>query len=273
LDSYPYVEFNSSYQIKVSSFPVGISNIKLRLNEPDGNISLFNMVYDNVSSYVLDLVFTKIGDYSFVIYGDGICPTILNNITGNLLIRSSYNLTICGFQDKTGSPYKNEFAYIIAEFTTSKYNSDLDQFITPLGFATTFKTPVFNALYRNGCGTLKLYEANETYTLRLFDGQATFPSTYSEPNITTTYGTNILLGSYRMNGTSENLSVYLSPKDLNPYFWIFNWILIILIIAIIIISIFLFFVLNERPQFALIFFVMGVVGLIILRIVVWIYIG
>jgi hypothetical protein len=273
LSFYPYVDVNSSFLFNVSSFPVGVSNIKLQLNMPDGNISVYNMNYDNVSSYLLNLVFADVGTYSFVIYGDGICPTVAVNITGTLLVRSPYYVTICGFSDKTGTPYKNNFAYLIAEFESSKYNSDLDQFITPLGFKTTFKTSVFHADYVNGCGTLKLYESNASYVFRLFDGKATFSSSYSVPNITKTYGTNIQLGQYKLNGTSEQMNVYLSAKDINPYFWMFNWIMIIGIIAVIIISVFLFFILTENPQFALIFFIIMMAGLIIGRIVVWFYIG
>jgi hypothetical protein len=273
LDSYPYVDFNSTYHIQISPFYIGISNIKIKITDPENNVNIYNMIYDNSSSYVFTSVFDTVGDYSFVIYGDNICPSISENITGTLKVREPYFVTVCGFNDKSGSSYENNFAYLTAEFKSSTYDPNLDQFITPLGFATTFKTPVFHTNYVNGCGTLKLYEANTSYVLRLFDGVATFESDYSAPNITKIYGTNILIGQERFNGTSENLSVYLSAKDINPYFWIFNWILIILIVAVIIISIFLFFAMSDRPTFALIFFLMGIIGLVILRIVVWFWIG
>jgi hypothetical protein len=273
LVSYPYVDLNTSYQIKVSSFNVGVSNIKLQMIDPNGSISIYNMIYDNISSYVLTFNFDTIGNYNFVIYGDNICPTIVTNITGTLLVRQPYYITVCGFNDKTGNSYENNFAYLTAEYTNLRYNADLDQFITPLGFATTFKTSVFHTPYVNGCGTLKLYEPNETYILRLFDGQVTFSSEYSQPNITKTYGTNVLIGQNTFNGTSENLSVYLSAKDLNPYFWLFNYILIFLIIAVIIISIFMFFMLKDSPSFVLIFFIMGIVGLLILRLIIYFWVG
>ena len=120
---------------------------------------------------------------------------------------------------------------------------------------------------------MKLYEPNATYTFRIFDGIATFPTSYSAPNITKTYGTNILLGQFKMNGTSENLSVYLSNKDIHPYFWLMNWIFIILIIAVVIISAFLFFMFPDNSSFVLIFFIIGLIGLIILRIIVYFWIG
>lgn len=273
LTSYPYVDVNISYQFKVSPFYIGFSNIKLQLTDPNNSVIVYDMVYDNVSGYVLNIVFDSVGNYNFVIYGDNICPTIVTNISGTLGVRNPYYVTVCGFNDKTGTSYKNNFAYLTAEFTNSKYNADLDQFITPLGFATNFKTSVFHTSYINGCGTLKLYEANADYILRIFDGIVTFPMEYSAPNMTKSYGTNIAIGKNTFNGTSENLSVFLSAKDINPYFWLMNIIFVILIIGILIISIFLFFILGDRPSFALIFFIIGVIGLIIGRIVLYFFIG
>jgi len=270
--SYPYVEFNKTYLIRLD-FPTNkFSDVKIYITELNGNLSIFNFSYIP-NYYYINLIFDKVGDYPFIINGTNPCFNISGEIKGTFLVRKSYNITVCGFNDKTGTSYKNNFAYLTAEFTNPKYNADLDQFITPLGFATTFKTPVFHTNYVNGCGTLKLYEPNATYTLRLFDGISTFSSEYSQPNITKTYGTNVLIGQNTFNGTSENLSVYLSAKDLNPYFWAFNWILIILIGAVVIISIFLFFAMSDRPSFALIFFLMGIVGLLILRLVIYFWIG
>jgi hypothetical protein len=273
LDSYPYVDFNTTYNIRVSPFYIGISNIKLQLTDPNNNVSIYNMVYDNSSHYSLTFIFDMEGNYNFVIYGDGVCPSIVANITGTLVVRKPYYVTICGYNDKSLNPYKNEFAYLTAEYTSSKYDENLDRFITPLGFATTFKTPVFHTTYDNGCGTLKLYEANRNYTLRLFDGIVAFDSDYSSPNMTKSYGTNILIGQNKFNGTNENLKVYLSGTDINPYFALFNWILIILIGFVVIVSIFLFFVISEKPTFALIFFIMGILGLLVLRVIIWFFIG
>ena len=120
--------------------------------------------------------------------------------------------------------------------------------------------------------TLKLYDPS-TYTLRLFDGQTSFLTDYSQPNITKSYGTNILIGQQKLNGTSENLAVYLSPSDIRPYFSLFNWILIIVLVMSIIIAIFMFFVIPEHPQIALTFGLIMVVGSILLRLILWFYIG
>jgi hypothetical protein len=273
LISYPYVDLNTTYQIKVSPFYVGVSNVKIQITDPNNSVSVYSLIYDNVSSYSRSFIFDTIGDYNFVIYGDNICPTILTNITGTLLVREPYYVTICGFNDKSGTVFKDNFAYLTAEFTNAKYNANLDQFITPLGFATTFKTPVFHTPYINGCGTLKLYESNASYVLRLFDGLATFQSEYSQPNLTKTYGTNILIGQNTFNGTSENLDVYLSAKDIKPYFWLMNIIFIIAVILVLIISIGLFFMMSDRPSFVFIFFIIGIIALIIGRIIIYFWIG
>ena len=269
--TYPYVDLNSTYQMTLLSPINPYSNIELYLTEPNGTIDEFPFNFID-GQYTLGINFDKIGDYSFIISGKSLCVNITDNITGTFLVRNPYYVTICGFNDKSGTAYKNNFAVLSAEFSNPHYDANLDKFITPLGFATTFKTPVFHTDYTNGCGTLKLYDPS-TYTLRLFDGQTSFLTDYSQPNITKSYGTNILIGQQKLNGTSENLAVYLSPSDIRPYFSLFNWILIIVLVMSIIIAIFMFFVIPEHPQIALTFGLIMVVGSILLRIIMWFYIG
>lgn len=274
--SYPYVDVNTSYPIEYTiyldnlTFYIGL--ISINITELDSNISTFNFTWSNsTNSYHLTLLFTEIGNFPFTIYSQ---YPYLYNFTGQFIVRQPFNITFCGFEQKDLTPYENEFAYLIAEFTSSKqyYNLNLEQFITPLGFATTFQTPVFHTLYRDGCGTLKLYELDEEYAIRLFDGVATFETTFSPPNITKTYGTNIYFGKYTFNGT-DSIRVLLNEKDINQYYWLFNYVYIILIGLAFVISIFLFFVIPEKPTLSIIFGVGFISMLTLLRIVLWLYFG
>lgn len=271
--TYPYVDVNQTFPIRLD-FPTNkFSDVKIYLTELNGSISVFNFSYVP-NYYYINLIFDKVGNYPFVINGTNPCFNLSGEIKGTLLVRKPYNVNICGFNDKTGTSYKNNFAYLTAEILgNKKYDFNLEQFITPLGFKYTFDKPLFHTLYSNGCGTLKLYESNETYLLRIFDGIINFESTFSPPNITKSYGTNILIGKQYFNGTDESLNVYLSEKDIRPYFWLFNWVLIIVVICSIIISVFLFFVMPDKPQIALGFGIILVIGSIIARILVWFYIG
>jgi len=275
--SYPYVDLNTSYPMQyfiylndVASY---VGNVSIDVRELDGNTSNFNFTWNNADkSYDLTLLFTEIGNYPFTIYT---YYPYIHNLTGEFLVRQSYNVTFCGFnQDDDYASYENDYAYLIAEFTSSKkyYNDNLEQFITPLGFKTTFKTPVFHTLYRNGCGTFKLYEADE-YVVRLFDGIATFQTTFSQPNITKTYGTNIYFGKYALNGTDTSYNVLFTNKDIRQFTWLFNTLFVVLLIAIVIISIFMFFVIIEKPYVSIIFGLGFSVMLVIARIVIWFYWG
>ena len=264
---YPYVETNTSVNILFK-----ILNNGTEVNDTGLNLLVngSNFVFTQQPSlFNITVLFNSTGDYPFTVL-----PTNNNytNFSGIFYVRDSYNITICGFNDKSGTPYKNNFAYLVAEYKPNQYNANLDQFLTPLSYAQS-NIPVFSTNYVNGCGTLRLYEPNRDYVFRLFDGKATFSSPYSVPNITETYGTNILLGQYKMNGTSENLDVYLSPKDISPYFWLLNVVMIIVIILVVIISVILFFWFSDKPSFALIFFIMGTLGTIILRIIIYFWIG
>lgn len=274
--SYPYVDVNVSYPIELTLYyngekknltELGLGDFKMNVND-----SIFDLTWDDVTeSYLLTLNFLAEGDYSFTIYTSP--SSSIENITGTFLVREPFYVIYCGYYRDSGDFYVNNYAYLTAEFTSSKryYDSNLEQFITPLGFATTFKTPIFHTTYRNGCGTLKLYEPSE-YAIRLFDGVATFPTTFSPPNITETYGTNIYLGKYTLT-EDYSYRLLLTDKDINQYGWLFNWIFIILLVACVIISIFLFFVIPQMPTLSLILGVGGTVMLVILRIVAWFYWG
>jgi len=274
--TYPYVEFNVSYPIEykilINNISSNIGIVFMNLTENDNN-SYFNFSWSNITqSYHLTLIFTKEGNYPFKISAT---YPYHHDLNGEFIVRKSFNITFCGFKTKNGDKYENNFAYLIAEFTSSKkyYNTNLEQFVTPLGFATTFKTPVFHTFYEDGCGTFKLYEPNEEYAVRLFDGVATFETTFSPPNITKTYGTNMYIGKYTFNGTDESIKVLFTEKDINQYFWLFNYTYIILIGMAFVISIFLFFVIPNRPSLSIIFGVGFISMLTLLRIVLWLYWG
>jgi len=277
VQTYPYVDLNVSYPIEyivylddVRSY---VGNVSLNITGLDGNSTLFFMNWDNISkSYKLTLAFTEVGDYPFII--SSYYPYV-QDMVGTFLVRQSFDITFCGYQEKNGVAYENDFAYLIAEYTSSKkyYDPNIEAFITPLGFATTFKTPVFHTLYRDGCGTLRLYEGNEEYAVRLFDGVATFSSTFSPPNISKSYGTNIYFGKYIFNGTDDSFNVFFSAKDIHPYRYLINLVFIILVFAVIAVSFFLFFVIPQHPAFALIFSVIFIGGFTILRVIIWFYIG
>jgi hypothetical protein len=128
-------------------------------------------------------------------------------------------------------------------------------------------------LYRDGCGIFKFYEPNEEYAVRLFDGVATYQTTFSAPNITKTYGTNIYLGKYLLNGTNANYSILFSDKDIKPYFWLFNWIYIIFIGIAFVVSIFMFFVIPDKPSLSLVFGLGFITMLTLARIIIWFYWG
>lgn len=275
--SYPYVDFNINYPMQYFAYlndvPSYVGNVSIDIQELIGNISTFNFNWNYlINGYDLTLLFTEIGNYPFIIYSNS-CPNT-NNFTGTFIVRKSFNVTFCGYKQDDYSSYVNDYAYLIAEYSTSKkyYDTNLEQFITPLGFATTYKTPVFHTFYRDGCGTLKLYEEEE-YVVRLFDGIATFPTTFSAPNITKTYGTNIYFGKYTLNSTNEDMKVLLSSKDIHQYRWLLNWLFIISIGLAFIISIFLFFVVPQIPSLSIIFG-LGFVGMAtLIRIVLWFWLG
>jgi hypothetical protein len=280
--TYPYVKLNSvypiDYQVSLNNSLIYNGDFNIDITELDGNISTFGLPFDyNAYSYNNALLFNTAGNYPFTIYSTSSC---ISNFSGTLLVRQSYNITICGFKQSklclicpsSTSSYVNDFSYLIAENTNKNTIPLVEQFLVPLGFATTFNTSVFYTTYRSGCGTLDLFDTGE-YNLRIFDGQATFPLTYSVPNISQTYGTNIYLGKYTFNGTDTSYNVLFSDRDMHPFNWLFNLGIIIFIIAVFILSIVLFFVFPEKPFISIIGGLGFIAMAILIKIVVWIWWG
>lgn len=271
--SYPYVNVNSSYFM---SYKIIVNNVSTNVGQENISINGTNIpfVFNNINkAYELTITFSSIGDFPFLIYGNN----SFLNFTGTFLVRQPYSITICGFKaDK--SVYKNDYAYLTAELTSSKkyYDDIMEVFVTPfeLGFIgqSTSKIPVFHTPYSNGCGTFELYDSGE-YALRLIDGKVSFKTTFSAPNVTQSYGTNIYLGKFSFTGIDNSYNVLMTNKDIRPYFWLFNWITIGLIILILIISLVLFFMLPQYVAISIGFFFITLISTIVLRFVVWFYIG
>jgi hypothetical protein len=272
MPSYPYVDVNSTFEIILTGFVSGSSEIKMNVTDlSNQQNSTFNFTYNPSSqSYVLDLIFPNITNYYFVIYGDSFCPTIADT-EGVFLVRNPFYVSFCGFKSKDGTPYKNNFAYLTAEFTNSQfYDSTLERYLTPLLFDRSFKTQVFHTEYNNGCGTLKLYDNNQ-YAVRLFDGVTSFENTYSSPNISKYYGTAIYLGKFNLNGTNSSYNVLFEDKDIRPYTYLMNLVFVIAIVLSILISIILYFMFPEKPSVSIVFLFIIIIGVITLRILSWIW--
>lgn len=270
--SYPYVPFNQSYPMEyfiyINQEPTYVGNMSININETNST-STFNFVWDNSSSsYKLTLLFTTLGDYPFTIFAH---YPYVHNVSGTFLVRNYFNVRYCGFLQSNGNPYINNYAYITAEFLgTKKYNPTLEMFFNPLTFRYANKS-VFYAPYLNGCANLTLYEKDD-YAVRLIDGNILFPTTYSVPNITEAYGTNIYFGTFHLN-TNQSYNIIITDKDLHPYRWLANWLLIIGIIFSIALGIGLFIAFPMYPFISLIGGIGFTIVLIILRVLTWLLWG
>ena len=266
--NYPYVDINELENISLNVNPIFYNaNFYFTLNDGLGNISIFNMNKSN--NFTIALNFSETGDYSYILSSSNICYG--TNTTGILKVREPFYIIINGYENKNTTKYINNFAYITAEYGAGKkYDGTLEKYLTPLMFKDIFKTKVFHANYNNGQAVLKLYDANVPYTLRLWDGVATFPSTYSVPNIQKTYGVNVYLGQITPTG-NKTIDFLLDKSDTSQYTYLFNYIFVGILGLIILISIILFFIFPEIPMLGLGFGVGFSVMLVIFRIVIWLF--
>lgn len=275
--TYPYVDFNTTYTIKLSPFVLGNSNIKLEILNDN---SIYNFIYNNTTQeYELSFIFTNETDYNFVIYGDGICPTVSTNITGTFKVRKPFYVIFRGFISKENATwfhtnkYINNFAYITAELTgirtmfSNNYNNNLEPFFAP-SRDSRFSKPVWYSSYSDGEATIKLYEQGE-YAIRLIDGQITFSGDYAIPNVTESYGVNVYLGKYTLTNSSS-YNILFQEKDLRPFTWLFNWVYIILLVLIILVGAILFFAMPDNVAFSSVFVIGGIIALTLLRIILWV---
>ena len=277
--SYPYVDLNETYQL-VLEFPTNnLSNVKIYITELDNNISIINFTNVN-NQFFVNLLFTQEGDYPFVINGTNPCFTINNSVNGIFFVRKPYYITFNLYKDKSPmfffmtNKYINDFAYITAEFTNETtfyhYNTELQRYFYPITYIPDkYKKPVFFGKYINGQATIKLYDV-DTFAFRLIDGEIIFPYSYSIPNITKSYGINVYLGEFIVNGSSQNFTIYISDKELHPYKHMFNVVFVIFLVLIMLVSFSLFFIFPQYPLFPLSLGLGGTIMLLILRILLWV---
>jgi hypothetical protein len=278
--SYPYIDLNTSYPISVSLLTDNISNpftdLGIKLQNSSGSIFIFNLTWDSGDQlYKTNLTFLEEGYYPFTIFPYTPCKTA--NITGTFRVFEPYYITLRLFELKdkanTTAIYKNDFSYIIAYFKNQQTDANMENFVVPLSFKLLFNQSTFHSPYISGTATLKLYEPR-SYILRLIDGNIDFPNgEYSVPNISKSYGTNIYLGDYNFNGTNASYDVYLREREIHPYSWIANWLLVIGILFCIIGATFIFFTMPDKPSSALTLGLGGTAMLTLLRIVIWIWRG
>jgi hypothetical protein len=278
--NYPYIDLNTSYPIAVSLLTDNISNpftdIGIKLQNSSGSIFIFNLTWDiGDQLYKTNLTFLEEGYYPFTIFPYTPCKTA--NITGTFRVFEPYYITLRLFELKdkanTTAVYRNDFSYAIAYFKNQQTDTNMENFIVPLSFKLLFNQSTFHSPYISGTTTLKLYEPRN-YILRLIDGNINFPNgEYSVPNISKGYGVNIYLGDYTFNGTNASYDVYLREREIRPYSWIANWILVLGILFCIIGATFIFFTMPDKPSSALTLGLGGTAMLTLLRIVIWIWKG
>jgi hypothetical protein len=272
-----YIDLNRTYPLVLIPLDENVWNITLWVYE-ESNWSDFNFTWTG-SQYELSLLFTEVGDYPFVVNS----TEVIGEIAGIFFVREPYNVTFKFYKDKastifSSNEYINNFAYLTAELTGEKnlFKNNYDPYLEPFIVQISddrFLKPVFHSQYTNGKATLKLYEQRE-YAIRLIDGEISFSGIYSVPNITKSYGTNVYVGKYTFtNSTSNSYNLILTEKDLTPFKWLFNIVYIILIIGIFVTSIFLFFIVPEKPALSVIFGLGFIGSLTLIRIILWIYWG
>jgi hypothetical protein len=154
------------------------------------------------------------------------------------------------------------------------YDAILESFVVPLFFEVFYNTSVFHAPYIDGEATLKIWDNNTNYAVRLIDGRIDFDSTYSVPNFTDSYDTNIYFGNFYWNcSQNETIDVYLGEKDIHQFRWVLNWIFIFSLVIIIVTSIIMFFVIPEYSQLSIIFGLGFTLMLIAVRVIFFIWQG
>jgi hypothetical protein len=259
--TYPYVDFNTTYPMALivtqDNVTFNLSEFDINITLPNGTTNTYNMTWDSVDEqYEIEFIFTEIGDYPFIIFAEYPYDNI-PSISGTLIVRVPCYITFEGYEtkDQDVTKYDNDFAYIIAEKTEKMYYDQmLETFIVPLFFTRAYNTSVFHAPYEDGSATLKLWDNETNYAVRLIDGQINFPGQYSVPNVSDSYDTNIYIGKFYWNcSQNETIRVFLAEKDIHQYRWLFNWGFIILLVVIIFTSIVLFFVIPEYSQISIIF--------------------
>jgi hypothetical protein len=269
---------NTTYPLVLVPLDENIYDMRLNIYD-GGNWTVLNFTWTG-DQYELYFLFNATGDYPFVINA----TDVEGNITGVFKVRNAFDITFKFFWAKQPLPffsneYINQFAYVTAELTgdktffTNAYDPLLEPFIAPLKISDgRFQKNVWYAPYSNGEATLTLYE-DEEYAIRLIDGEITFDGEYAIANITDSYGINAYIGKYDFNGTDQTYNVYLSKKDLRPYGWLMNIVLVIGLVVVFMVSVGLFFLIPEMPLTSFLFGIGFSTLLILTRIVLFFWLG
>lgn len=274
--NYPYVDVNTSYPVSFSFMSNGGSVVdgvlNLTINNPDGSNQSFVLPYNATSQlYLINLLFSAVGDYPFTINATSISfGSIVEH--GTFLVRTPYFVTIQLYHPD-GTPLIDNYGFITVEYIgNQKINPYLENYLHPVA-TINWVQPAFHSPYINGNATIKLYEPQKDYVFRYLNGQVKFDSYYSKPNVTKSLGENVYLGTQNLNGTSVTEQFVLTTTDLHQYFALFNWITLILLGFIGIISLALFLVVPDKPQIALVFGLLFAGVTILIRVGVFLFLG
>jgi hypothetical protein len=273
---YPYVDLNTIYPLKAKLFnnqnEVTDGLLVLGLTELNGTITSIELPYNAIDGYYeVSLLFNQIANYSFIIEANAYDLGYVN-ATGMFLVRNPYYVNVSLFTNNGLTNYINDFGFVTAEYLgNQRINPILENFVHPLS-DNRFVKPTFHSQYFNGNAQLKLYEKDD-YVFRFIDGIVVFNGTYSQPNITKSYGSNIYLGTIKLSGQNTTIQFVLQDRELHPYRYLANWLLFIVLALSFIVGIFIFFLMPDKPYIALVFTLLLSVGSVAMRIFIWFWMG
>ena len=274
ISHFPYAEPNTTINITANligdGFVLAYQNVSMSVRELNGSNTNFQLFYNPATTdYRNAIIFTELGNFPFTItaYYDGNV-----SISGTFIIKNPYYITIQGFENTLDDEYINNFAYVTAELKGNrKIDKTLEPFFAPIRASSIYGVPVWFGEYEDGEAVLKLWDEDETYLLRLIDGNIIFTSNYAVPNVTKSYGTNAYIGEYTFSGVNETIKVIFTDKDLKPYTYLYNWLLLIGLGLSVIAGVFIFFVIPDKPIIALSFTILIAGGIIVFRIFIFIW--
>jgi hypothetical protein len=274
---YPYVDVNQSYPLSVkllsNSTYLTATSVFLNLDSSVGGHQVISLVLNSsTSSFDVVLNFTQEGDFMFNINQSN-WKFIGQDFNGTFKVRKPYYLTVQGFKDNNNTKYTNSFAYVTVQPLSFTPDSIYSSYVQPIAYKYTATSSVFHGKYVNGESTIKLWEKNQTYALRLIDGQISFADYYSPIIITKSYGINTFLGGLYLNGTDQTYQFLLTDKDLHPYRWLVNILTILAVILVVIGCLALVFVMPQYPIVSVTIMIISLIAIAVVRVVIWLYLG
>jgi hypothetical protein len=268
----PFELVNISVSIKLSEgYTIANANVTMSIKELNGSLTIFPLYYNyGTQKYENAIIFNQTGNYDFIIYSDLDGSYDLEE-TGTFRVREAFYVTFEGFIDKTNKSYVNNFAWVTAELSNpADYDKYLEPFFSKIKTSSGFAKPVWYAPYIDGKATLKLWEDEQEYLIRLRDGRILFVGNYAVPQVIDSYGTNMVIGQFELD-ENQTIKFLVTKKDLKPYFWLINLLLFIGIIFCVLLSLGLFFIIPQYPLLSLVFFFISVFGIVIIRIAIFLY--